>query len=267
MMKKPSFLLFVLGIACIAILSSIIVLRLHRFEPKRRSEEQVIAYKDCSNVELFFHNPADSAPVEIRVEVYIGDGPYDVARTQVQPGETVTLLETIDGEPFHYFVSGVFGGRILVYDLESGKLKERIEPLEFRIYQSYKDDYDALTPFDEDEREIILDDEEYRPDYLKMRVDLKKEELRSGFYGLVSEWRELDSYVYAVLDGEKILIAKAERLPPRSITFELYLEPGVADMLTVGETVANIRVDSYYSDTGEYYDSIPAEICEIVRTD
>ena len=175
MMKKPYSVLIIIGIICIAILSGIIILRSHRFEPKRRSEEQVIAYKDCSKVELFFHNPADSSPVEIRVEVYIGDGPYDVARAAVQPDETVTLLETTDGEPFHYFGSGVFGGRILVFDLESGKLKERIEPLEFRIYQSYRDDYNALTPFEEYEREIILDDEEYRPDYLKMRVDLKRE--------------------------------------------------------------------------------------------
>jgi hypothetical protein len=83
----------------------------------------------------------------------------------------------------------------------------------------------------------------------------------------MSEWRDLRCYVYAEIDGEEILLAKAERIEPRSIVFQLYLEPGVADMLSVGDVLPNAHVDSYYVDNGEFYDSIPAEISEVVRTD
>ena len=40
----------------------------------------------------------------------------------------------------------------------------------------------------------------------------------------------------------------------------------MADLLSEGETIPEVRVDSYYSDTGEFYDSIPAEITEIFRS-
>lgn len=238
----------------------------NRFVPKRQNEDQVIVYQDSNKVELFFHNPSDSTPVEIRVEFYVGDGPYEVARAQVQPNETVTILETTDGEPYNHFVPGVYGGRILVYDLETGRLKERINPLEFRIYHSYRDAYDTLVPPVESDREVILDEEEYRPEYLKMRVDLKTEEIRTGIYGLASEWRELKTFIYVEINGEEILIAKADRVPPRTLIFDLYLEPGVADLLREGSVIPNAHVDSYYVDTGEFYDSIPAEIYEIVRS-
>ena len=113
---------------------------------------------------------------------------------------------------------------------------------------------------------LKLDETEHRRDHLMLEADLKTEQLRSGFYGLFAEWRDLDTYVYATIGGEEILIARGEGLPPRSLTFELYLEPGVADLLS-GDTVPDVRVDSYYADTGEFFDSIPAEIARIYRSD
>ena len=265
MKNRNRILVIALALALVAIVLLLILPRSKSTFPKRQTENQILVYHDSDMVELYFHNPEDSGPVDIRVEFCVGDGPLEIARSDVQPGETVTLLHTRSGEPVLYFREGVYTGRILVYDLESGRLKERIEPLEFRIYPSYEDDYDSLQPSNA-EREVILDETEYRPEHLMMRVDLKTEELNSGFYGLCAEWRELDVYVYARIGGREILIAKEDRLPPRSITFQLYLEPGVADLLSEGETIPEVRVDSYYSDTGEFYDSIPAEISEIFRS-
>ena len=250
------------------VIAALVVCRYNaqKFIPKRQNADQVIVYQDSNKVELYFYNPKDSTSVEIRVEFYVGDGPYEVARAIVEPDETVTILETIDGEPYNHFVPGVYGGRILVYDLETGHLKERVDPLEFRIYHSYRDAYDTLVSPTEFDREVILDEEEYRPESLKMRVDLKTEEIRTGIYGLASEWRDLRSVIYAEINGEEIMIAQADQVPPRTLIFDLYLEPGIADLLTEGTVISSAHVDSYYVDTGEFYDTIPAEIYEIVRS-
>lgn len=266
MKKKRTAILSVLFLALVCV-GVLLYNHDHRFVPKRHSDNQIIAYQDSSKVELYYHNSTDSSAVEIRVEVFYGDGPYEVSRAQVQPGETITLLDTVDGKPYNHFRPGVFNGRILVFDLETGRLQDRVEPLEFRIYQSYKDDYDALLPPEEQEREIILDEKDYRPERIKIHIDLKTEELWSGFYGLSSEWRDLNTYVYAKINGEERLLAKAEQILPRSVIFQVYLEPGIADLLYMGFAVTDVRVDTYYADTGEFYDSIPAEIDEIVCSD
>lgn len=260
-------------ILTVALILAFAAIALLLFLPRRkdsaanaRTDRQILAYQDSSQVQLYFHNPADAAPAEIRVELCVGDGPLEIARGEAQPGETVTLLQTRTGKPVLYFREGIYTGRILVYDLESGRLRERIEPLEFRIYPSYKDDYDSLQPPEETEREQHLDEAEQRPAEMKMRVNLKTEELESGFFGLFSEWRDLEVYVYAQINGQELLLARLERLPPRSVVFQLYLEPGVADLLTEGETISQVRVVSCYADTGELYDSIPGEVTEIFRS-
>lgn len=265
-MKKGVILKTVLIVLLVSALCTVVIsrMRTNQFAPKRQNENQIIAYQDSNIVELYYHNDQSRA-VEIRAELII-DGPYEVARAVAQPDETVTVARTTTGEPYSYFVPGVYAGDILVYDYESGALVDRKTSMECRIYGSCHDSYDVLvTP--SYEREIIVDEEEHRPAYHKMRVDLKSEEIQAGLYGLCSEWRELDSYIYAELDGEEILVARAEHLPPRSITFYLYMEPGVAQKLNVGDVIPNVRVDSYYSDTGEFYDTIPAEIYEVVRWD
>ena len=238
--------------------------RAQRFVPKRQNENEILAYQDSSTIELYYSCPKDFAPEELRVELCVGDGPIEAARAVVQPGETVTQVQTKDGEPFRHFTSGIYTGRIVVFDEETGRLKERLDALEFRIYSSCKDAYDALQPTVY-EREERLDEQEYRPPFLEMRVDLKYEEIRAGLWGLFSEWRDLNSYIYAQIRGQEVLVAKAEPVPPRSVFFQLYLEPGVADMLSVGDVISAVRVDSYYADTGELYDSIPGEINEVVR--
>lgn len=239
-------------------------IRADQFVPKRQGENQIIAYHDINRIEFYYHNQGSKA-VEIRVELII-DGPYEVARAVVQPGEIVTVIETTSGEPYQYFVSDVYGGDILVFDLASGELVDRKTSLEFRLYDSHLDSYDTLVS-PSGEREVFLDEEEHRLPNHSIRVNLKTEEILIGLHGLHAEWREIDSYVYASINGEEVLIAKATRLPPRSITFYLYMEPGVARMLAVGEANLNAHVESYYSDTGEYYNSISAEIYEVVCTD
>ena len=241
--------------------------RVHQFIPKRQNNEQIIAYRDSKEVVLFYHNSADSTPEEIRVELCIGDGPVEVARSLVLPNETVTIISTSDGKPCNLFTAGIYAGRILVYEAETGQLKSRKDGLEFRLYSSRQDAYDTLQSPQTSERKVVLDKEEYRPSFLKMSVDLKTEEIRAGLYGLVSEWRELNSYIYAEINGEELLVAKAERLPPRSIAFNLYLEPGIAEILSAGKTLSTVHVDSYYADTGTFYDSIPAEIYEIINSE
>ena len=236
------------------------------FELKRQREDQILCYHDSSTIELYYQNPADSPAVEIRAELCVGDGPIELGRGTVRPGQTVTTVKTTDGKNCSHFVPDVYAGRILVYDLESGKLRERVEGLELRMYAFCRDSYDSLQPREPIEREIMLNETEYRPDLIKLRIDLKTEEIRCGLSGLNAEWRELDSYIYADIDGEDVLIAKGEKLPPRSVTFQLYLEPGVADFFQVGDPPRSAHVDSYYADTGELYDSITAEISEVVRT-
>lgn len=238
----------------------------HSTASKRLREDQIVCCHDSSTVELYYHNPYESRTVDIRAELCVGDGPIEIARGQVKPGETVTALQTRDGEPFDHFVAAIFSGRILVYDLESGRLLDRIEPLELRIYESSKDPYDSIAPLFSQEREPLLDEVEHRPKELKMKVDLKTEELSAGIYGLCAEWRDLKCYVYAEIDGQEVLVAKDERVGPRCIVFQLYLEPGIADMMEEGDYFPVARVDSYYADTGEFYDSIPAEIYQVVRT-
>lgn len=266
-MKRKQWIFAALCVfALAALVLTGVLLHAKRFEPKRQSEEEIIAYQDSSKVELYYHNAYDAA-VEIWAQIYFGDGTDTVAKGIVQPGETVTLLETIDGKPYDHFVPDIYLGRILVFDADSGRLQERKDELAFRLYHSYRDPYDALVSSAQTEREVVLDEKEYRPASLLMRVDLKTEEIRAGLMGLTAEWRELNSYIYAQIDGKEVLIAKEERLPPRTLYFELYLEPGVADLLNVGDVIPDVRVDSYYADTGEFYDSIPAEIYEVVRTD
>ncbi len=235
------------------------------FVSKRQLENQVIIYQDLNEVELYYHNSSNT-PEEIRVDIYMGDGFNDVAKAIVQPGETVTCAKTFNGEPYNAFIPGIFSGRILVYDSESGHLKNRIDGLEIRLYHSYQDNYDVLAVPEKQEREVMLDEEEHRPAAYRFEVDLKTEEVWGGLYGLFAEWKKLDSYVYAVIDGEEILIAKCEHLPPRSIAYILYLEPGLSDRLTEGEISTGGHVDSFYSDTGEFYDSIPVEGFDVKRS-
>ena len=237
-----------------------------RYVPKRQNNDQIIVYQDSNKVELYFHNPESSVPVDIRVGFYWGDGPYEIARAEVQPGETVSTLETSVGDMYEHLAPGIYSGRILVYDLETGVLLDRLEPLEFRIYHSVRDEYEILKAPEEQHFEATLDEQEYRPEHLKISIDLKTQKLRSGFYGLVAEPRELDTLVFVRINGEEILFSKAEKIPPRSMLFEMNLEPGIAEILSVGDVISDVHVDSFYSDTKEFYDSIPAEIYEVVQS-
>jgi hypothetical protein len=224
----------------------------------RKNENQIIAYRDSNVVEYYFSNQNGSVPVEIRIEVLL-DGYYDVAKETIPAGEIGTESSTINGDPYNYFVAGIYPGRILVFDLDSGKLRERIENLEFRLYDSISDSYDAISSPAPKEREVVLDEEEYRASNYSMRADIKQEELIAYISGLFSEWRSIDSYIYVSVDGKDVLMAKAEEIAPRSIMVEIDLEPGVADILEEGKTYS-IHVDSYYNDTKEAYDSIPGVV-------
>ena len=266
-MKNKKVLLIVLVLAAVSAGLTAWRISSRRFVPKLQNEKQVIAYQDSGKVELYYHNPENSAPTEIRVEVWMEDGSDEVVRTAVQPGETVTLLERENAKSFRFDCPGIYGGRIMVYDLESGRLKERIEPLEFRLYESSKDAYDSLVPPADTERKLVLEEKEHRIEKMQMSVDLKTEEIRAGINGLCAERRELNSYIYAEIDGKERLIAKSEHIAPNSIIFDIYLEPGIAGLLHEGDVILNAHTDSYYTDSGEFYDSIPTEIIYVYRSE
>ena len=263
-MKNKKVLLIVLVLAAVSAGLTARRISSRRFVPKLQNEKQVIAYQDSGKVELYYHNPEDSAPVEIRIYIWAVDGSDEVARALVQPNETVTILE---GENVPRWRSGFYGGRILVFDSESGRLKERIEPLEFRLYESSKDAYDSLVPPADTERKLVLEEKEHRIEKMQMSVNLKTEEIRAGINGLCAERRELNSYIYAEIDGEERLIAKSEHIAPNSIIFDIYLEPGIAGLLHEGDVILNAHTDSYYTDSGEFYDSIPTEIIYVYRSE
>ncbi len=268
MKKKAALCLIVL--CALGILAAVLrpVARNSRHEnmrsTMRRNENQIIAYRDSSVVEYCFSNQNGDKPVEIRIEVLL-DGYYNVAKEIVAAGETATTGSTISGEPYNVFIAGIYPGRILVFDCESGKLTERIDHLEFRLYDSMDDPYEALAPSAAAEREIKLDEQEYRASGYVMRADIKQEELIANISGLFAEWRSLDSYIYASIDGVDVLIARAEGIVPRSVVVEIDLENGAAALLEAGKTY-EIRVDSVYSDTQEAYDSIPGTV-EVFRMD
>lgn len=236
----------------------------NQFESKRLTENQIIAYRDSNVVEYYFDNQSGTEPAEIIIEVQL-DGYYNVAKETIPAGETGMTGTTINGEPYSYFVAGIYPGRILLFDYKSGKLKARIDNLEFRLYNSVNNPYDALVPQAASEREMKLDEEEQRPSGYQMRADIKQEELIANIPGLFSEWRPLDSHIYAIIDGNEVLIARAEGIAPRSLLIELDLEEGAADVLKEGQTY-DIRVDSVYSDTQEFYDSISGSV-EVYRAD
>ena len=264
--KRKSRVLLIVSCMLVFALGLLATMRLTKHEDRhitvRKREDQIIAFRDSNVVEYYFNNRNGNDPVEIRIEVLL-DGYYTVAKEIVPAGKIGTVGSTINGEPYYYFISGIYPGRILVFDMESGKLFERIENLEFRLYDSVNDPYEALVPTAAKEREVKLDEEEYRPSAYKMRADIKQEELIANLPGLFSEWRPLDSYVYAVIDGNEVLIAKAEEIMPRSIMVEIDLEEGAAELLEEGQ-IYTIRVESRYSDTQEAYDSIHGSV-EVYR--
>ena len=111
----------------------------------RQNENQIVAFRDSSRVEYYYENPEDSGPVDLQLQLII-DGPYTVAEATLLPGETGTLTQTLRGEPYTPFVPNVYTGRILVFDHETGRLKERVYGLEFRLNDSDDDPNDALQP-------------------------------------------------------------------------------------------------------------------------
>lgn len=227
------------------------------YTPKLLHEDEVILSHDHPVVEFCFENKQDAA-VDIVVELLI-DGPYELCRARVLPGEKLTQLSRADGKPFDVFLPGLYGGHILVFHAESGELIERIAPLQVRLYESYRDGYDEL-PQQPAPSALPLDEEEHRPEYLIISAELERLELYTGLYGLKSEDRALDSFVYVSIDGEDVLLAKVEGLGHRCMQFMLYLEKEAASLLEAGGFYPDARVDSYYSDSGQFYDSIPAEL-------
>ncbi len=265
-----SKILYTFSVMALALLlAEVVMARINQeeYKPKRQNDNQIILYHDRNDVELFYLSPEDGAPEEIRAELLYGDGPLEVGRSMVRPGKAATLIKTADGKPFDHFVPGIYPGRILVFDAQTGKLKARKTGMEIRIYESYRDDYDSLPIPEATERKPSLDPFEIRQTYLKMDIDLKNEEIAPGLFGLRAEWRELDCYIYAKINGIDMVIADYKNLPPNSILYGIYLRPGIAELLTEGETIPAAHVDLYYSDTGEFYESIPGEIGHIYRSE
>ncbi len=223
------------------------------FEGKRLREDQIIAYRDKGLVEFYFRLPEDAEPVEIRVEVVMGDGGYAMTDLlPVRPGETLTLAPTRDGKGYTPFVPGIFRGRILVFGA-SGKVIDRVEPLECRIYESENDPYDAVAEFERAPREIDPKETEYRPELYRMRLSLSTYEFNAALYSLATEARDLDIFVYASVDGEERLISTLRDVGPNSICMFFYAEPSVADRMKEGEEY-EARIEFFYSDTGELYE-------------
>ena len=221
----------------------------------RQNENQIVAFRDSSRVEYYYENPKDGGTVDLQLQLII-DGPYTVAEATLLPGETGTLTQTLRGEPYTPFVPNVYTGRILVFDHETGRLKERVYGLEFRLYDSVDDPYDALQPAPASDREPVLSETENRLDHYQIYVYPDPEEMLIGLSGLDAQARNIDTKVYAIINGEEILAAEVDDIPPKSLYFVIDMELGVAGLLEEG-VIYDVCVDSSYSDTGELFESVP----------
>ena len=223
-----------------------------RFVGKRVREDQIIAYRDSATVEFFYELPEDRQPVKIQVEVIVGDGGSPITgQIDVAPGETVTLGETKTGEAFTPFVSGIFPGRILVFD-SAGKVIERVEPLECRIYESTKDSYDAVKAVDVPAHSFEPRKSEPHPSYHKMRINVEYYEIYTALYSLSTEDRDLDIEIYAIIENQELLIARACDVEPNSICMLFCTDRHVTDLMIPGQSYSAV-IKYYYSDSGELY--------------
>lgn len=234
------------------------------FIGKRIREDQIIAFRDSATVEFFYKLPEDRQPVKIQVEVIVGDGGSPITgQIDVAPGETVTLGETKTGEALTPFVSGIFPGRILVFD-SAGKVIERVEPLECRIYESTKDPYDAVKAFDVPAHSFVPRESELHPSYHKMRISLDYYEIYTALYSLSTEDRNLNIEIYVIIENQELMIAKACDVGPNSICMFFYTDKSVTDMMIPDQNYS-AHIKYYYSDSGELYIEEDGEF-EILHT-
>ena len=223
------------------------------FTEKRIREDQIIAYRDKGIVEFYYHLLEKNEPVSIQVEIVLGDGGYALTNLlSVQPGDTLTTAPTRDGEGYTPFVPGIYGGRILVFN-SNGKVIDRVEPLECRLYESWQDSYDAVKESEPPSKEIYPDATEYRPEFYSMSLNLDTYEVSAGLYSLRTEARNLDINVYVNADDKDYLIASIKEVKPKSIYTFFYADRTVADLLKA-DTVYEARVEFRYSDTGELFE-------------
>ena len=229
------------------------------FMGKRIREDQIIAYRDKGIVEFYYHLPEKSDPVFIQVEIVLGDGGYALTDPlEVQPGDTMTVAPTREGEGFTPFVPGVYGGRILVFSPE-GKVVDRVGQLECRLYESWLDPYDTVKETEPPPIEIDPAESEYRPEFYSMILDMNTCEISAGLYSLRTEARNLDIDVYVNVGNQEYLVASIKEVKPKSIYTYFYADQTVADQLKA-DTVYEARVEFRYSDTGEVYEITKGEI-------
>ena len=225
---------------------------------KRVREDQIIAYRDSAVVEFFYSQPYDAETVIIQVEVFAGDGGCPITGLiTVEPGETVTFGETVNGKSFSAFASGIFEGRILVYD-KNMKLINRVEPLECRIYESINSPYDSVKHNELMSIPLEPAESEPHPQHHVLRISQSKYEIYTDIHSLSTQNRNLNIEIYAIIDNQEHLIAKAYDVEPKSVCSLFYANRDVVDMLKA-DLKKSAVIRYYYSDSGELYIEETAE--------
>ena len=187
----------------------------------------------------------------------IGDGGYELTgKIPVQPGDTLTSAPTRDGKGFDPFIPGIYGGRILVFGPD-GKVVDRAERTECRLYDHYDDPYDALKAPERHEPQIDPDGEEYVPEEYGMRVQLDLYEVYAGISSLSTVDRDLEIEITVDIDGETLPVTTLHDVRPKTLCMFFYIEKETADRMEKGQTYTGL-VRMTYSDTGELYVEVPA---------
>ena len=225
-------------------------------ETKRQSKDEVLLFNDSEDIELYYHLPADQAAVDIEVFLYVGDGPISLGdAVHVEPDETVLTMKT---DASDLFSPGIYTGAIVVRDINSGLIRERVDTT-IRIYDHSDDPYDCLEETNE-EYELVLEEEEpARKEYYKMRLYLQEGTIMIDYSGLMAEDHTLDIDIVILEEGRELSVARVEQIGPRGLCLSSDVHTDILPLLEVGE-VYEARLDAYYSDTGELFETRAGEI-------
>lgn len=228
----------------------------NRPKTSRQQDDEVLLFNDSEYLDMYYHQPAGDNASEIEVYLYIGDGPISLGDpVRVEPDETVLSMKTNASD---LFMPDVYSGAIIVRNIDTGLVSERI-PVSIRIYDHYDDPYDSIEN-PEEKRELILEEEEPpRKEYYDMQLYLHEGTIMIDYSGFMAQDRSLDLEIVAIIEEQEIPIARVEQIGPRSMCLSSNVLTEALPKLKVG-TVYDARLNAYYTDTGELFETRGGEI-------